>query len=340
MGRRHSPEASGRVKPNEREPTGMETGCTIVVPAYNEEESIGKVLDQLESMATSDPRSYQILVVDDGSEDGTAEVVRKHDVELLRHSSNVGYGAALKTGIRRAGHERIVIIDSDCTYPVDRIPDLLKRLESSDMTVGARTGSKVHDQWIRKPGKWIIRHLTQYVTGDRIPDFNSGLRAFRREFVMRYLSILPAGFSFTTTLTVAALCDGYLLDFVPIDYHPRRGKSKISASSFFTFVALVARLSVFFRPLRVFVPISLGCLGLGVTKLVLDLIFASSRYGGLSLADLFTRPVISISALLFVLSSLQIILVGMVAEALARTQNGEGGYSLRSDTKDKSDPRS
>jgi glycosyltransferase involved in cell wall biosynthesis len=317
---------------------GAEHGCTIVVPAYNEAQSIGRVLDQLEEVTASDPREYEILVVDDGSQDATADLVLQRGIGLLSHSSNVGYGAALKTGIRRARYDRIVIIDSDCTYPADRIPDLLERLERSDMVVGARTGSKVHDQWLRKPGKWIIKHLTQYVTGSRIPDFNSGLRAFRREFVMRYLSILPAGFSFTTTLTVAALCDGYLVEFLPIDYHPRKGKSKISPSSFFTFVALVARLSIFFRPLRVFVPVSLGCLGLGVIKLVLDLVFASSRYGGLSLTDLLTRPVISISALLFVLSSLQIILVGMVAEALARTQNGEGGYSVRSASKDGGHP--
>jgi glycosyltransferase involved in cell wall biosynthesis len=257
-----------------------------------------------------------VLVVDDGSTDGTAEAAASTGARVIRHGSNRGYGASLKTGIRASSGDVIVITDADGSYPVERIPDLLAALGTSDMAVGARTGSEVHIPNARKPGKWMLRKLAQYVTGAEIPDLNSGLRAFRKDLALQYLNLLPQGFSFTTTITVAAMCDGYAIEYVPVDYHVRTGRSKIRPANFFSFIGLVLRLSVFFRPMRVFMPASVVCFAAGLLKLALDVFFALRQYG--SPAALFTREVLSVSSLIFILAGLQIALVGMVAEALAR----------------------
>jgi len=257
-----------------------------------------------------------VIVVDDGSRDDTAAAAREAGARVIAHGRNRGYGAALKTGIRAARSEIVVITDADGTYPVERIPDLLEALGACDMAVGARTGEVVHIPTARKPGKWMLRMLAEYVTGTRIPDLNSGLRAFRRSFAMQYFPLLPQGFSFTTTITVASFCDGYSTEYIPIDYHVRKGRSKITPASFFSFLGLVLRLSVYFRPMKVFMPAALACLALGLGKLVLDIVVALRLYG--SFGSLLSQEVLSVSSLILLLSGLQIALVGTVAEALAR----------------------
>lgn len=287
---------------------------SIVIPAFDEEGAIASVVNSLREVLPG--TGWEVIVVDDGSSDGTGAAAAAAGAAVLRHDSNRGYGAALKTGIRAASGDIIVITDADGTYPVGRIPDILEALDGCDMAVGARTGAVVHIPPARKPGKWLLGKLAEYVAGVRIPDLNSGLRAFRKELALQYLSLLPQGFSFTTTITVAAMCDGYSVRYVPIDYNQRTGRSKIRPASFFSFLGLVLRLSVFFRPMRVFMPASLLCFAAGFTKLSLDVFFALRQYGGF--ASLFTREVLSVSSLIFILSGLQIALVGMVAEALAR----------------------
>jgi glycosyltransferase involved in cell wall biosynthesis len=236
----------------------MNAGISLIIPAYHEEDCIGAVLealpDQLEGL------TYEIIVVDDGSTDRTGEIAAQYDdVVVLHHRSNRGYGAALKTGIRRARYDLIGITDADGTYPNERIPDLVRHLyeTESDMVVGSRTGENVNIPLVRRPAKWIIGKLANIVAGEPIPDINSGLRVFQRDIALSFFSLLPEGFSFTTTITLGMLANHYFVEYLPIDYHKRVGKSKIKPiRDTLNFTQLILRIALYFAPLKVFVPLS------------------------------------------------------------------------------------
>jgi glycosyltransferase involved in cell wall biosynthesis len=291
--------------------------ASIIVPAYNEADSIAAVIGRIrETLAAAEVR-HEIIVVDDASTDHTAAAAAEAGATVLSHQSNRGYGASLKTGIRAAQYEQIVITDADGTYPVEQIPRMLEALQSADMVVGARVGTAVHIPLCRRPAKWMLGKLAEYVTGCRIPDLNSGLRAFRRQLVECYLSILSERFSFTTTLTVAMLCDNYRIEYLPIDYHKRTGQSKIVAWDFVGFVTLVLRLSMLFNPLKVLVPAAMVCFLLGAAKLTMDVIYAALHTPRLSLFVL-GQPVVSTTTVILFLSGLQILLIGMISDGLVR----------------------
>jgi len=178
---------------------------SVVVPAYNEERGIRPVLASLVQTMSSLPAvTYEIIVVDDGSTDGTSEAVRGlPGVSVVRHDSNRGYGAALKTGLRHARYDWICITDADGTYPNERIGDLLAATEGAHMVVGARTAPGAQDSWLRRLPRTFLRRYAAWVTRRRIDDLNSGLRVFRKDLAERFLHLLPDGFSFTTTITIA-----------------------------------------------------------------------------------------------------------------------------------------
>jgi glycosyltransferase involved in cell wall biosynthesis len=290
---------------------------SVVIPAFNEKRSVAAVVQEVRDVLQHHGVEHEIIVVDDGSSDGTAQAALASGAHVIQHRRNRGYGAALKTGIRAARREVILITDADGTYPSRAIPEILTRLQSADMVVGARVSDNVHIPLLRRPGKWLLGRLAEHITGEKIPDLNSGLRAFRSQCVQQYFPILPDRFSFTTTITVALLSDGYRVDYLPIDYLKRQGKSKIVPWNFFEFVALVLRLSMSFNPLRVFVPVSMFCFLLGVIKLLADVVFAVMRTGSFGL-HLLTEPVVSTTAVVFLLFGLQILLIGMMSDGLAR----------------------
>ena len=242
------------------DPSQDRDGVTIVVPAYDEENGIEGVVERLTGLDLGRPT--EILVVNDGSNDGTADVLarlepRFETLTVLDHRVNKGYGAALKTGIRAAAHPIIVITDADGTYPENRVVDLLARVDDgAEMAVGARTGADVHIPWQRRPAKRILRGIAAYLAGEPIPDLNSGLRAMRRDLCLRYESIFPDGFSFTTTITLASLTNGHRVDYLSIDYAQRAGSSKIRPiRDTAGFLALIIRTVVYFNPLKVFYPL-------------------------------------------------------------------------------------
>ena len=206
----------------------MSRQLSIVMPALNEAGSIGSVLEELQAELKQHDLDAEIIVVDDGSTDDTGAIALAAGARVLRHRGNRGYGAALKTGILAASHDTVAITDADGTYPCRYLPKMLDELERADMVVGARTGENVHIPLVRRPAKWALRQLANYVTSTRIPDINSGLRVFRRPTVLQYFPILPDQFSWTTTITIALLCDRYVIEYVPIDYRERTGKSKQS----------------------------------------------------------------------------------------------------------------
>jgi glycosyltransferase involved in cell wall biosynthesis len=236
-------------------------GVTFVVPAFDEEDSIEGVVSRLSSLEIGVP--LEIIVVDDGSTDGTAQVLeklaRKYErLTVLRHARNKGYGAALKTGFARAKSEVVVITDADGTYPEHKIGELLARIDDgADMAVGARIGAEVNIPLARRPAKAFLRVLASYLAETEIPDLNSGLRAMRRDLVMRYRPILPQGFSFTTTITLAALTNDHRVDYVTIDYKKRAGRSKIRPiRDTLGFTSLIVRTVLYFNPLKVLYPVA------------------------------------------------------------------------------------
>jgi len=246
-------------------------GVTAVIPAYNEEAGISITLRELRSVLEELARPWEILVVDDGSTDATAERATQEGAEVIRLPRNRGYGAALKAGIARARYELVVLMDADGTYPATAIRALLEQEPGFDMVVGSRTGADVHVPAVRRPAKWFLGVLASYLAGQKIPDLNSGLRVVRRSLVERYEHILPSGFSFSTTITLAALCNEGLVHYHPIDYRPRLGNSKIRPVDAFSFLMLVLRTVVFFNPLKVFIPIGAVLFLIGFAKFVWDL---------------------------------------------------------------------
>ena len=316
-------------------------GVTVVVPAFQEREGLGIVLSELQAMAEGWDRPVEIVVVDDASDDGTAEVVAESavsGVRLVRHDRNLGYGASLKTGIQAARFETIAIIDADGTYPAEAIPGMVESLAGVDMVVGDRSGHPSAIPLIRRPAKALLRGLARYVTGISIPDLNSGLRVFRKSLVAQYLPILSERFSFTTTLTIASLCDGLAVVYCPIEYGQRVGHSKLVAWDFFGFLSLVTRLSILFRPLRVFAPMALVSFFLGGVKLAWDVSVAAGKEGAGDLGALLETETVSTSAVVLFLVAVQMLLMGMMAESMARRDSRRGwGYipaRLRTDQTD------
>lgn len=278
------------------------------MPAFDEERGIEGVVRRLAALDLGAP--FELLVVDDGSRDATPEVLARLERELpllrvVRHACNQGYGAALKTGFARARHEVVVITDADGTYPEARIRDLVACIDDgADMAVGARTGADVHIPLVRRPAKAALRLLASFLAGTSIPDLNSGLRAFRRDFVLAYRPILPQGFSFTTTITLAALTNHHRVDYVSIDYAPRAGRSKIKPiRDTLGFCSLIVRTVLYFNPLKVFLPVA-ALLGLGFT--------GSLAY------DLFVEKNLGDKTVLLFVALVQVLTIGLLADLIEK----------------------
>lgn len=278
---------------------------SIVLPAYNEERAIKSTIFGIKKSISGVKRKIGIVVVDDGSTDKTYRIASSiKGISVLRHDTNKGYGASLKTAIKNSNSDYIMIIDADGTYPASSIPPLLKDLTKYDMIVGARTGKVVKIPLFRKPAKWLLKQFAQYITRTRIPDLNSGLRVFKRSTALQFMSLFPDGFSFTTTLTIACIVHGCNIKYVPINYYERIGTSTVHPiKDFINFVNIILRLAVFFKPLNVFIPASLLLFFLGVLKLIRD--FLLLNYFGLGGA-------------LLILTSIQIAFLGVLAELIIK----------------------
>lgn len=235
------------------------TTFTIVVPCYNEEGFIAETIENLSSL-TGVSDCYEILVVDDGSDDGTAsileEMIKKYaNLRIITHSVNRGYGAALKTGIRHSVADLVAITDADGTYPNERLPELVARCATCDMVVGARTGQNVIYSKLRAFPKMFLRRWISWLSRTPVPDINSGMRVFRKKVAEEFFGVLPDTFSFTITITLAMLTNYRKVEFIPIDYAPRVGTSKIKpVRDTIRFVVLILRTATYFAPVRVFLP--------------------------------------------------------------------------------------
>lgn len=261
---------------------------SVLVPCYNEEDAIEQTVDALRK-CLGDGTGYELIIIDDGSTDNSAGVLARlagNDPSLIvvTQDRNRGYGAALKAGVRKARAPLIIITDADGTYPNERLPELIDRAEDADMVVGSRTADDVTYPLIRKIPKTFLRRYSSWLAGKNIPDMNSGMRVFRKDVAERFLSILPDGFSFTTTITLAMLTNHYQVVYVPIGYSARVGRSKIKPiRDTLRFLQLIVRTGMYFAPLRVFFPIGLL---LGLSFLV------SLAYDVLVLNDLTEKSLI------------------------------------------------
>jgi len=235
------------------------TAVSVVIPIYNEEASVATTIRLVHAALARTERVFEIIVVNDGStDDSEASLRHTQGVKLLQHDVNRGYGASLKTGLQHARYPLIAIVDGDGTYPIERLPLLIELADSEcDMAVGARIGSFVHQPWLRRLPKAFLRRFAEWLTDSVIPDLNSGMRVFRKAHAERFLHLLPNGFSFTSTITMALLVHRLRVEFVPIDYHRRVGRSKIRPiRDTINFFQLILRTAFYFAPLRVFLPIA------------------------------------------------------------------------------------
>lgn len=283
-----------------------EIDVTIIVPAFNEEQAIGGVLDDLVAVMDASKASYELIVVDDGCTDNTRSICEaRPQVEVIAHAHNRGNGAARTTGVKAARGRYVVMIDADATYPTDVIPQMVRDLEHCDMVIGARKREMGTMKLLRSAAKEFIRWLASYMTQTHIPDLNSGLRAMKRDLVMQFLSILPTTHSWVSTITMAFLSSGYSVEWLPIEYYKRIGRSTFHPiNDTYNYLSLVVRTIMYFNPLRIFLPVTLGLLAVGIVKMIYDIFaynfhFAPStvmlmltvvQLGGLGLlADLIVR---------------------------------------------------
>ena len=275
---------------------------SVVIPAFNEGAHVADQVRAVDQVMRQSGWEYEIIVVDDGSADSTATEADKTGARVLRRVRNKGYGAALKLGVSRARFDWILITDADGTYPVAAIPAILAEADGHQMVVGARLGKSVKIPLIRRPAKWFLTKLASYLAGRPLPDINSGLRLMRKTLIRRYEHLLPDGFSFTTTITLASTCNGHPVSYLPIDYHARLGNSKIRPRHAYDFTLLILRTIVFFNPLKVFLPLGAGLALLGLAKFGYDVY----------------RDNLSESAVLALLGALIVWAVGLLADQNAR----------------------
>jgi glycosyltransferase involved in cell wall biosynthesis len=205
------------------------------------------------------------VVVDDASDDSTSDILKSfsNDILVAHHKINKGYGASLKTGINCAETEYIAFYDADGQHTPDDLIKLADSMSDHDMLVGQR-GKDSHQDWLRKPGKWVLSKVANLLAGQKIPDLNSGLRVIRRDKIVNLLHLFPDGFSFSTTSTVAFMHLKYNVDYFPIKVNKRVGKSTVKQLKHGSSVMLlILRLIVLFNPLKVFIPVSIVLIFIG-----------------------------------------------------------------------------
>ena len=277
---------------------------SVVIPAYNEEGAVAQTIGRARAALKAAKVPHEIILVDDGSSDATALKARGAKAQVISMGENRGYGASLKAGIRQAKGDFIAILDADGTYLPEELPLLLKVMGTNDMVVGARTSPGAAIPRLRRLPKWFLGQWANYLAERKIPDLNSGMRIFKKSAMARYEGLFPNGFSFTTTITLALECHGYIVRYVPIRYLPRVGESKIRPfRDTLNFFALVLRVVMYFKPLKIFIPLS------GIIFLASLASALRAHAEGLGL----TAPTL----LLFV-AGLQIAALGLLADLLVK----------------------
>jgi len=289
------------------ETIAKELDVSVILPVYNERGHLKAEIDRVRTALSASSYSFEIIVIDDGSNDGSElDLPLIPDIRLIRHSVNRGSGAARRTGTRAAYGRVVVWTDVDMTYPNDEIPWLVDQLEGSDHVVGSRRTEEGTLKLLRMPAKWFIRKLASYLTETDIKDLNSGLRAFRRDVALQYIHHLPNGFSCVTTLTMSFLANGYSVTYVPINYFPRAGRSKFHwLKDTRRYILQVIRMTLSYNPLKVFLPVGGVLFMIGAGKLGFDWSSRDFR--------------LSTNTLLVFFAALQVTTIGLLADLVVRS---------------------
>lgn len=247
---------------------------SIIIPAFNEEAGIQSALDNLIKLDLHN--KYEIILIDDGSTDKTKEIILEYPVTLYSHNVNKGYGAALKTGIRRAQADKIIILDSDGQHDPKYIQNIIEMLDNNDMVIGERASGSFQVKR-RQSGKKLIRIIGEYMVEQKLPDYNSGFRGFNRNIILDMLHLMPNGFSFSTTSTLAFLKEGYTIGTFPIIVEERIGrKSNVKfVKDGSKTMLLIFRIIMLFNPLKIFFPASILFVFLGLAFGIYGYIIAS-----------------------------------------------------------------
>lgn len=280
-----------------------EMQVSIVIPAYNEMAAVAAVIDKINDVMRKVSYSYEIIVVDDCSTDETAKIAESKGAQAIRRLRRGGSGAARKTGIKSAKGRIIVMLDADGTYECADIPELLKYFPQYDQVIGARTSEQGTLKFLRAAVKKLMCAFAGYLVRANIPDLNSGLRAFKKDTMERFLWVIPDGFSCVSSMTLVFLSNGLLVKWVPTKYYPRIGRSKFNPiGDTYNLILTVTRMVMYFNPLRIFLPISAILFIIGIIK---------------SLYDRFiTVHMLQLSDIIIILSALLVGMLGLLADLI------------------------
>ena len=255
--------------------------ASIVLPCFNEEDHVLLEVDRICQAMDKSGIAYELLAIDDGSTDHTLARLRRAEMDfphlrVIAFPRNGGAGTVRRIGTQQAKGQIVVWTDADLTYPNERIPEFIGILDADpliDQVVGARTSEEGRLKIARVPAKWFVRKLAERLTNADIPDLNSGLRAFRRSVALPYLRLLPPGFSCVTTITLAFLSNAHEVQYVPIEYSQRAGKSKFKfVKDAYRYILQILRMTMYFNPLKVLMPLALTLVTLGFLKAIYDVV--------------------------------------------------------------------
>jgi glycosyltransferase involved in cell wall biosynthesis len=280
-------------------------GVSLVIPAYNEEASIAAVVEHARQVLQTCVSRFEIIVVDDGSRDHTSELAEQAGARVVQHPYNRGYGNSLKSGISAARYEDVVICDADESYPLEELPLLLWDADRYHMIVGARQGAEFRGSFFKRIGRWLQLALVRFTVGTAVPDANSGFRLIKRSLAMRYFDFACSGFSFTTSITIALLCEQYCVKFVKVNYLKRTGRSHVrylrdTARS----LQIILQCMLRYNPIKAFLAAGLFALG------------PALLFVGLALF----QPLMLLGAAMFGCVFLLTVSMGMLAYAVGRQQ--------------------
>lgn len=280
----------------------MNQKISIILPAKNESLNIAKVINKIKKNCISFAE-YEILVINDGSSDDTQEIAETHGARVISHPYSMGNGAAIKTGARHATGNVFIFMDADGQHDPADIPKLLKKLEQGyDMVVGARKPS-MHASLLRRFGNALYNRFASLMTGHKIEDLTSGFRVVKAEAFRKFLYLLPNGFSYPTTSTMAFFRSGFPVAYIPINCGKREGQSHIRlVKDGMRFFIIILRIGALFSPMRLFLPISSSIFLTGISYYCYTYI-TSGRFTNMSA--------------LLILSALIIFMIGVLAEQVS-----------------------
>ncbi len=289
---------------------------TIVLPCYNEQDHVTAELERICAAMDASPFTYEVLAIDDKSTDDTLRLLTQAEerfphLRVMPFRRNGGSGTARRIGTKEAYGRIVAWTDADMTYPNERIPEFVQYLidhPDVDQVVGARTSEQGTHKLLRVPAKWLIRKIAERLSSTKIPDLNSGLRAFKRQVSLPYLRLLPPGFSCVTTITLSFLSNQHTIDYLPIEYAKRSGTSKFHfVSDAYRYILQVLRMIMYFNPIKVLMPVALWLLGIGFVKSIVDLVRIPLR--------------IATSTLLLIVTGLIIGAIALLADLIVRSRN-------------------